>query len=95
MASTQVRNALYSLEVDPANLKHVIVHKLNAEFVQLEEYHINIHPTFTVCSCWAGAKDCRHQKMYRLWNEHNIWGKGFMYNFDKKFWVAPTTPEDI
>lgn len=94
MGSSQVRNAIYKLEGDPKDLKHVIVYKLDKDFGVLETYHINIHPTFTICSCFAGAKDCRHQKMYRLWHETQAWGKGFMYNFDKHQWIPPTPVED-
>lgn len=92
MAQTQVRNALYKLEVDPQNLKHVIVYKLGADMLPLQIYHVNIMPTFSICSCYAGTKDCRHQKMMRLWNDKNAWGKGYMYNYDKAKWIEPTEP---
>lgn len=96
MSQTQVRNAQYALEVDPQNTKHVLVHKFTKDLELLETYHINIHPTFTICSCWAGAKPegCRHQKMFHMWNKYQIWGKGWMYNFDKGTWLPPSTPED-
>lgn len=92
MGSTQVRNALYKLEA--TDKTHVVVYKLDAGFALLETYHINIHPTFIICSCFAGAKDCRHQKMFLLWQEKNLWGKGWLYNYDRGLWVAPTPVEE-
>lgn len=90
MGQTQVRNALYALEcTDP---KTVVVRKMDSDFNVLETYFIN--PSIPICSCWAGAKDCRHQKMMRLWEKYNLWGKGWMYNFDKNKWIEPTPVEE-
>lgn len=74
-----------------------LVYKVNEEYQPLDTYTVHETPQGgTFCTCFAGHKDCRHQKMLRLFKANQAIDKPVMYNFDKGTWLhqEPMDEED-
>ncbi len=48
-----------------------------------------------VCTCFAGAKNCRHQKMLRKFQAEDRIDSGWRYSFDKDKWFPPINVEAV
>lgn len=64
--------------------------KVSDEFDHLATYFVSRQPgNQAVCTCFAGAKFCRHKKMLAIFQEQDLVGKKKYYNFDKAIWYQP------
>jgi hypothetical protein len=81
-----------------AHLKGVHLYQMfklaASDLETLATYNIQESASGTLhCDCPAHKPWCRHCDMLRKFQAEERIGKGWMYDYDKKSWIPPYTPE--